>query len=174
MTIDLYDATVPHFLQLLGSLRGVLDKGLEHAHAAGVDPDTLVQARLVEDMFPLGLQIQRVADHSRGALEDVSKGAFTLPRQDAHDYAGLQGLLRDAEAAVRGWTREAVNMLQGREVILDTGSRRTPFTAEAYLIYFSLPNFYFHGVTAYDILRSKGVPIGKRDYLSRMRNTLGD
>jgi hypothetical protein len=173
MTISLYDATIPNFLQLLGSLRGVLDKGLDHAKATGVDPNTLVKARLVDDMFPLGLQIQRVSDHSRGALEDVSKGAFTMPRHDMSDYTGLQRLLADAEAAVRGWTRDAVNMLEGREVIFDTGSRRTSHTAEAFLFSFSLPNFYFHGVTAYDILRSKGVPIGKRDYLGQMRTKLG-
>lgn len=173
MTISLYDATVPHFLQLLGSLRGVLAKGLDHARATGLDPETLTEARLIEDMFPLRTQVQRVADHSRGALNDVRNGAFTLPRQDACDYAGLERLLRDAEAAVRGWTPEAVNALQGREVILDAGSRRTAFTAESYLLCFSLPNFYFHGVTAYDILRSKGVPIGKRDYLSQMQTKLG-
>lgn len=173
MTISLYDATLPHFLQLLGSMRGVLDKGLDHANATGLDPETLTEVRLVEDMFPLSLQIQRVADHSRGALNDVRNGAFTMPRQDSCDYAGLQRLLSEAEASVRGWTREAVNALQGREVILDTGSRRTSFTAEAFLLSFSLPNFYFHAVTAYDILRAKGVPIGKRDYLSQMQTKLG-
>jgi uncharacterized protein len=172
MTISLYDATVPQFLQLLGSLRGVLDKGLEHANAKGLSPETLTEARLADDMFPLRQQIQRVADHSRGALEDARKGAFTMPRKESYDYGAMQRLLADAESAVRGWTREAVNMLEGREVILDSGSNRTSFTAEAYLLSFSLPNFYFHGVTAYDILRSKGVSIGKRDYLSRMQTKL--
>ena len=46
---------------------------------------------------------------------------------------------------------------------------KIPFTAEGFLLSFSLPNFYFHATTAYDILRSKGVPIGKRDFLGRMR-----
>lgn len=173
MAISLYDATVPHFVQVLGSLRGVLDKGLEHAKATGLDPGSLTEARLVEDMFPLRQQVQVLVHHSYGALKDVSKGAFTMPQQEPYDYPGLQRLLGDAEAAVRGYTPEQVNMLQGREVILDRGSYRTSFTAEAFLLSFSLPNFYFHAVTAYDILRSKGVPIGKRDYLGQIKTKLG-
>jgi hypothetical protein len=172
MAITLYDATVPTYLQILGALRGVLDKGLEHAGATGQDPEAFLEARVIEDMFPFTFQVQRVADHSAGALRDVSQGAFTFPKKEAPDYAGLQRLLADAEAAVRGWTREAVNALEGREVILDTGHSRTSFKGEAFLFSFSLPNFYFHAVTAYDILRMKGVPVGKLDYLAGMRTTL--
>jgi hypothetical protein len=172
MPITLYDATVPHFLQGLGALRGCLDKGLEHARATGIDPDDLAEARLIEDMFPLYLQVQRAVDHSAGALRDVSKGAFTYPGREKLDYADLRKLLAEAEGAVRGWTREAVDALEGREVIFDTGSSRSVFVAEAYLSSFALPSFYFHTVTAYDILRHKGAPIGKLDYLGQMRTSL--
>jgi uncharacterized protein len=172
VTITLYDATVPNFLQMLGSLRRVLDKGLAHANATGLAPNLLAQARLIDNMFPLSLQIQRVADHSRGALEDVSKGAFTMPTHESSDYAGLQQILADAEVTVGNWTREAVNALEGKEVSFDTGSSRATYAAAAFLFSFSLPNFYFHAVTAYDILRSKGVPVGKRDYLGQTRTKL--
>jgi hypothetical protein len=173
MAIALYDVTVPQFLQLIGALRRVLDKGLIHANAKGMNPDTWVEAKLADDMFPLRLQILRVADHSRGALADVRKGTFTMPKNDSYDYAGLQRLLADAETEVRAWTREAVNALEGKEVIFDTGSSRTSFTAEAFLLHFSVPNIYFHAVTAYDILRAQGVPIGKRDYLGQLKTSLG-
>jgi hypothetical protein len=173
MAISLYEATVPTFLQMLGSLGGVLEKARAHALAAGRDPDELVEARLVADMFPLGLQVENVARHSRHALEDAAKGAFTMPGAPVeYDYAGLQRLVAEAEAAVTGWTREAVNALEGREVVMDTGAHRIPFTAEAFLLSFSLPQFYFHAITAYDILRAKGAPIGKADYLGRLRTAL--
>jgi uncharacterized protein len=172
MAVTLYDATIPTFLQTLGALRGVLEKGQAHANTNGIDVDTLVEARLIEGMFPLGLQIQRVSDHSRGALTDVSMGAFTMPRMDVSDYAGLQRIVADSEAALRAWTREGVNALEGREVVFDTGTSRSVFTAEAFLFSFSLPNFHFHAVTAYDILRARGAPLGKRDYLGSMRLAL--
>jgi hypothetical protein len=173
MAITLYDATAPSFLQVLTSLRGVLEKGLAHARETGVDPDSLVEARLVDDMFPLSFQVQRVCDHSAGALRDVSQGRFTFPQKGAYDYAGLQALLADAETQLRGWTREAVDALEGREVVFDTGhAPARTFAAEAFLFSFSIPNFHFHAVTAYDILRMKGVPVGKRDYLGELRTSL--
>ena len=96
-----------------------------------------------------------------------------MPRHDPIDYPGLIRLLADTETGLAEWDREAVDALEGREVIFDTGSYGASFTAEAFLFSFSLPNFYFHAVTAYDILRAEGVPIGKRDYLGEMRTKLG-
>lgn len=172
MAISLYDATVPNFLQVLGGMRGVLDKGLAHAKATGVDPESLIEARLAEDMFPFGVQVRLVAHHSAGALRDAAQGAFTFPAKDLTDYAGLQALLADAEAALRALTPEAVGALQGKEVLFEVPSARRVFTAEAFLFSFSTPNFYFHAVTAYDILRAKGVPVGKMDYLAGIRTSL--
>jgi len=173
MAISLYDVTVPSFLQVLGSFKGVLDKGLAHAKSTDASPDALVEARLIDDMFPLRFQVERMADHSAGALRDVKNGAFSMPKQTEMNYAGMQKLIAEAEAAVKAWAPDAVNALEGREVIFDTGSHRAAFTGAAFLLSFSLPNFYFHAVTAYDILRMKGVPIGKRDYLGQMRMKLG-
>jgi hypothetical protein len=62
-----------------------------------------------------------------------------------------------------------VNGHEGSEVIFEFRDRRLPFTALGFLTSFSLPNFYFHATTAYDILRSRGVPVGKRDYLGQLR-----
>jgi hypothetical protein len=171
MAITLYDATVPQFLQVVGAMRGVLEKGAEHARAKGLDPDQLVEARLIEDMFPLYLQVQLVAHHSAGALRDASNGAFSAPCRDKLDYAGLQALLTETETALSGWTRESVNALEGREVAFQGGGFSRTFAADAFLSSLSLPNFYFHAVTAYDILRANGAPIGKRDYLGQMRTT---
>ncbi|MEI7573882.1 MAG: DUF1993 family protein, partial [Phenylobacterium sp.] len=59
--------------------------------------------------------------------------------------------------------------LEGREVIFRIGQSQIPFTAEGFLMSFSLPNLHFHAATAYDILRQKGAPLGKRDYLGAMK-----
>ena len=42
------------------------------------------------------------------------------------------------------------------------------FTGSAYLTGFALPNFFFHAATAYDILRHKGAPLGKRDFMGKL------
>jgi hypothetical protein len=172
MSITLYDATAGAFLQGLASLQSVFAKALAHAQATGLDPDSLVEARLIDDMYPLSLQVQRVVTHSAGALSDVRQGAFSFPKNEPYDYAGLQTLLAEAETTVRGWSREAVDALAGGEVLFDTGRTRTSFTAEAFFLSFSLPNFHFHAVTAYGILRMTGAPLGKMDYLGQMRTSL--
>lgn len=172
MAISLYDLTVPTYLQGLAGLAQVLRKAAEHEEAQGRDPNGLVEARIIEDMFPLKLQVQRAADHSAGALRDVSQGAFTMPTRGEFTYAELEALVADTIQALEGWRREDVEALEGRPVLFNPGSMRMDFTAEAFLLSFSIPSFYFHLVTAYDILRMKGAPIGKMDYLKQMRTTL--
>ena len=64
---------------------------------------------------------------------------------------------------------EEVNALEGKDVIFSVRDMKLPFKAEGFLMTFSMPNFHFHATTAYDILRSKGVPLGKRDFLGKMK-----
>ena len=66
-------------------------------------------------------------------------------------------------------TAEDINSLAGRDMRFEMGERVLPFTAEDFLMSFSLPNFFFHAATAYDILRMKGLALGKPDYLGRPR-----
>jgi len=169
MAFTLYDATVPQFLQLLAGVRAVLDKGLQHAQAVGLDPEELADARLIEDMFPLHQQVQLVAHHSAGALRDVAAGSFTFPSRERLGYTAMQKLVADSEAAVQGWSREAVDALADREVVFEAGGARREFRGAGFLTSFSTPNVYFHAVTAYDILRMRGVPLGKRDYEGQLR-----
>ena len=170
MTIRLYDLSVTNYLQTLGGVLGFLEKGLAHFTANGVDLDEIVETRLFPDMLPFRFQLRSVAHHSLGAIDGVKKGLFQPPPQaPAYDYPGLQQLVADAREALQKMTPAEVNALEGRDVVFQLRDFKMPFTAEGFLLSFSLPNFYFHATTAYDILRMKGVPIGKRDYIGQMR-----
>ncbi|MEH2610026.1 DUF1993 domain-containing protein [Bradyrhizobium sp. AZCC 1693] len=170
MAFSLYDASVANYLQTLGAVSGFLERGLVHFCEKNIDPDTMVEARLAPDMLPLRFQIISVAQHSRGAIEGVQSGEFRPPAANTpYDYAGLQGLVAQTQEALSAWTPDAVNALGGRDVVFHLGERQLPFTAEGFLMSFSLPNFYFHATTAYDILRTNGVPLGKRDFIGRMK-----
>ena len=170
MALSLYDASVANYLQTLGAVSGFLDRSLSYFREHNIDPEQMVEARLAPDMQPLRFQIISVAQHSRGAIEGVREGVFSPPSSKTpYDYAGLQGLVAQTREALSAWTPEAVNALGGKDVIFAIGDRKLPFTAEDFLMSFSLPNFYFHATTAYDILRTKGVPLGKRDFMGQMR-----
>ncbi len=120
-------------------------------------------------MLPFRFQIISVAQHSRGAIEGVQQGVFKPPAfKTPYDYAGLQGLVADTQKNLSALTPETVNALGGKDVVFHLGERQLPFIAEGFLMSFSLPNFYFHATTAYDILRTNGVPLGKRDFMGRL------
>jgi hypothetical protein len=170
MAISLYRATVESYLQTLGAVSGYLDRGLSHCADNGIDAGEVVETRLFADMQPFRFQIQSVTHHSLGAIEGVKRGVFTPPPPiPPVDYPGLQKMVADAREALQALTPDEVNGLEGQEVTFDAGALKLPFLAEDFLLTFSLPNFHFHATTAYDILRMKGVPLGKRDYMGRMR-----
>ena len=170
MAIALYDLSVANYLQTLGAVVGFLEKGLAHFTDKHVDLDEIVETRLVPDMLPFRFQLQSVAHHSLGAIEGVKKGLFQPPPQaPTYDYRGLQQLVVDAQAALQKVTPAEVNALEGKDMVFQLGERKLPFTVVDFLQSFSVPNFHFHATTTYDILRQKGVPLGKRDYLGAMR-----
>jgi len=170
MSVSLYELSVPTYLQTLGAVSGFLEKGLAHCRECNVGPGEVVEHRLFEDMAPFSFQIRSVAHHSYGAMEALKSGVFNPPgRGEALDYAGLQKLVADTRTKMEALTPDEVNALAGKDVAFQFGETRIPFTAENFVLSFSLPNFHFHATTAYDILRSRGVPIGKRDYMGRLR-----
>jgi hypothetical protein len=170
MAITLYDISVANFLQTVTAVVGVLDKGLAFCREKGIDPETIVESRIVEDMRPFRFQIQQVALHSIGTIDSIKSGARRFPSErPQHDYAGLQKLIAETLDALKKLSPSEVNSYEGKEVALETGETNRVFTAEGFVLSFALPNFYFHTTTAYDILRGKGVPLGKRDYMGAVR-----
>jgi hypothetical protein len=170
MAIPLYDVSVTSFQQVLGGVAGFLEKGLAHCKANNIDLNALVETRLAPDMLPFRFQVIAVAHHSLGAIQGAQAGLFKPPAGPMdQDYAGLQKLIADARAGLSKLTPEAVNALEGKDMIFQLGPNKLPFTAEGFLMSFSLPNLHFHATTAYDILRMKGAPLGKRDYMGALR-----
>src|SRR5690242_406368 len=170
MATSLYDLSVPTFLQTVRAVGGFLDRAAKHCSEIGADPDDFVDARLFDDMAPFHFQIEAAWHHAVWGLEAAKTGAFTPPALVGPvPFADLQAMIAEAEAALTALTPDEVNSWAGRVLDLQIGPRRLAFTSEALILSFTLPNFHFHAVTAYDILRSRGVPLGKRDYEGRLR-----
>ena len=170
MAIALYDLSVPTYLQTLDGVTGFLEKGLAYCREHKIDPGEIVATRLFADMAPFSFQVRSVVHHSVGAMEALKSGVFS-PASNAEpiDYAGLQALIADARTRLEALKPAEVNALEGKDVTFQFREMNIPFVAENFLLSFSLPNFHFHATTAYDILRSRGVPVGKRDYMGRLR-----
>lgn len=170
MALSLYDATVAGFVQTVDAMTSVLDKGIVHCRQAGIDPQRIVETRLYPDMLAFNFQVFSVIKNSIGAIDCARDGRFGPPPPVPDvDYAGLQALLADAAVRLKALDRGEVDALQGRDLVLEPGGMKLLFTVEDFLLSFSVPNLHFHATTAYDILRMQGVPLGKRDYLGRIR-----
>ena len=170
MATSLYDLSVPTFLQTVKAVGSFLNRAAMHCSETRTDPDDFVHARLFDDMAPFHFQIEAAWHHSVWGVEAVKTGVFTPPALVGPvPFAGLQAMIGKAETALEAFTPEEVNSWAGKDLDLQIGPRRLAFTSETLILSFSLPNFYFHAVTAYDILRTRGVPLGKRDYEGRLR-----
>jgi uncharacterized protein len=170
MAFSLYAATIPSYLQVLGSIGGLLEKAEAFCTDRGVPCADIVEARLFEDMLPFGYQVKSAAVHSLGAIEGVRRGEFSPDQTPPpSSFPALKARIAETIEAVRAIDPAEVDGFIGRDMRFAFGSRHIDFTAEDFLLSFSQPNFYFHAATTYDILRWKGVPIGKRDFLGAVR-----
>ena len=169
MSFSLYDATVRTYQQILSSTYNFLNKGKTHFESSGTDLVEILDERLIEDMLPLKFQVLSVAHHSLGALKGVEDGEFGPPTVTDLDYPQLIARVQEALSGVGNFSPQEVNGWLGKSVVFRMGGMEIPFKAEGFLMSFSLPNFYFHASTTYDILRMKGVQIGKRDFLGQLQ-----
>ncbi len=170
MTSTLHEISVLSYRQTLGAAAHFLGLGQTHCAASGIDPETLVEARLIADMLPLRFQVQSIVHHSVGAVAALRSGHFAPPHGlAALDYAGLMAIVAEAQATMQGIEAAEIDALAGREVVFAARGVERHFTAEGFILSFSLPNLHFHAATAYGILRMQGVPVGKRDFMGQMR-----
>jgi hypothetical protein len=165
MSLSMSKASAPLFVRGLSILSTLLKKGEEHAVQAGVAPEALLGARLADDMLPLSAQVQRASDASKFATQRLSGVDGPKFPDDETTFAQLQERIANTIAWLESVDTAQLDASNEREVTVKWGSTGASFTGESYLLTFALPYFYFHIVTAYDILRNQGVKIGKLDYL---------
>ena len=155
---------IPQYSKILGNLERWLDKAAAHATAKKFEVDTLVHARLAPDMFPLGKQIQSACDQAKFSAAYLTGKEPPVHPDTEKTIAELRARIQSCRAFletiqpgdVAGAEERKVSpkWLQGKWV-----------KGEQFLLQLSLPNFYFHVVTAYAILRAQGLPMGKTVFI---------
>jgi uncharacterized protein len=166
MPLSLYQCSVPVYERSLNAFLAILDKAETHAKARKFDPTNYLSIRLAPDMFPLSRQVQTFCDHAKNA-------SFRLAGLDAPKIADTETTFAELRARIettlgllKTIDAKAIDAGVDREVVVPIGPNTKVKTEGAnYLLHFAMPNFYFHLVSAYNILRSAGVEIGKRDFL---------
>jgi hypothetical protein len=161
--MELYDVTVARYLQIMEAMIAFMEKSRNHFDSGGIEPDSVVMARIHPYMHPFGFQVISTVMHSVFAIKALETGEFAPQVQWYSAYQDFIDMLRRSCEELRGFDRDLVNGLD-----LD-GDMRTErgeaISKRDYLLVRAIPNFYFHATTAYDILRMLDAPIGKVDFL---------
>ena len=165
MTISMYEASAPRFANALKNLSAILDKAQAHAEAKKIDPAVLLAGRLYPDMFPLVRQVQIASDAAKGPVARLAGVEVPKYEDTEETIADLKARLARTIDFVSSLTPAQIDGTEDKDIHLKLGTREVTWKGMQYLLGFALPNFYFHVVTAYDILRHNGVEIGKRDFI---------
>jgi hypothetical protein len=166
MSISLYDVSIPTYRRGLKNLASFLDKAEAHARANGVDLATYVEARLAPDMHPFARQIQIASDGAKGGAARLAGVDAPAMEDTETTFPQLRERIAKTIAFLDTITKDQVDARDCATIELPLPSGSITFVAPDFLTQFALPNFFFHVTTAYAILRSKGVPLGKMDFLA--------
>ncbi len=165
MTLSIYQASVPVYVRRLGALSAILDKAAAYAADRKIDPAVLIAARLYPDMLPLGRQVSIACSHAiRGATRLAGLEPINLENK-ADSFDDLAAMIARTKELLGSIGPEKMEGAEDHDVTFPVGDRKVTMNGADYLLHFSMPNFYFHVTTAYDILRNNGLEIGKSDFM---------
>jgi hypothetical protein len=164
--MSFHDAAVPAFLQILGSLSGLLTKAEAHCKAKNIQPEVLLGARLYPDMLPLSRQVQLACDFSGKACARLTGSEVPSTPDTEKTFEELRQRLAKTIDYVKTFKPAQFDGADARDVTFPIGPDKSlTLKGQQFLSAFAFPNFYFHAATAHGILRHNGVEVGKRDFL---------
>lgn len=167
--MDPHAIAVPTYVQMLKGLSAQLTKAEAFAAEQGLSPEDLIGARLAPDMFPLSTQVRFVCTQASDLLRHLTGADSFAPAEDATDFEGLRAQLADAVARLEATPASAFDGVAEKMIELKLPNGIVfDMTGAQFVRDWALAQFYFHATTAYAILRHKGVPLGKPDWVSHM------
>jgi len=165
MSISMYQASVPRFVNILGNLSNILEKAQVHADAKKLDAAALTTYRLFPDMLPMTTQVQIACDTAKGVVARLAGVEIPVHEDNEKTLADLKARIAKTIAFIQAVQPEQIDGTEDKDIVIKRGDKETRYKGMQFLLGHALPNFYFHVTTAYNILRHNGIEIGKRDYL---------
>jgi hypothetical protein len=164
--MSFYHGTAPVFVHMLTSLSAVLKKGQAYAEEKKIKPEVLLDARLSPTMFALTRQIQLACDFGGKACARLAGTEVPSMPDDETTFEQLYARIDKVIASIQAIPAGKYDGADTRDVTFPIGRDKTKtLTGQMFFNHVALPNFFFHVVTAYDILRHNGVELGKMDFL---------
>lgn len=167
MSLSMYQASVPVYIRMLNNLIAIMEKAAAHCEANKIDPAALLNFRLYPDMFHFTKQVQVAADAAKTGSARLAGVAAPEFDNSEKTFAELIERVKQTIAFLQTLKPEQIDGSEDREIQIKRGETVNTYTGQELLLGRTLPNFYFHLTTAYDILRHNGVALGKKDFLGR-------
>ena len=165
MPFTIYDASIPPMIRSLENLSKIMDKAVGQAKAEDKPLSSLLEARFAPDMHPFTRQIQIASDAAKGAAARLSGvEAPSMPDTET-TFPELKQRIAKTIDFLKSVSASKMAGAEEREIVMKFPQGEMKFSGRDFLTGFALPNFFFHVTTAYDLLRHKGITIGKMDYL---------
>ena len=165
MKISMYAMSHDVFKKALTQLLHVMEKGVANAKARNFDTSVLAGARLAPDMLPFVKQIQLTSDFAKNSMARLA--GVDPPKFEDNETTmdELFARVRKTIEYIDSVPAAALDGSEDRDIKIPLRDRTVEFKGLEFLQKWALPNFFFHHVTAYNLLRHNGVDIGKKDFL---------
>ena len=167
MTISMYQASAPRFVNILRNLSAILDKAEAHCTAKKIDPSALTTYRFYPDMFAFTRQVQIACDTAKGAVARLAGVDIPKHEDTEQTFAELKARIAKTIDFVESVPAGKIDGSEEKEIVMQMRSGERRFKGMQYLLGHAYPNFYFHVTTAYNILRHNGIEVGKADFIGK-------
>ena len=167
MTISMYQASVPRFVNILNNLTGILDKAQAHIEAKKIDASVLTNYRLFPDMLPMTTQVLIACDAAKGVVARLAGIEIPVYEDNEKTLAELKARIAKTVDFIQSVKPAQIDGTEDKDIVTKRGDKETHYKGMQFLLGHALPNFYFHVTTTYNILRHNGIEIGKRDFLGK-------
>lgn len=165
MTISMYQASVPRFVNILNNLSNILDKTQSQIDTKKIADATLTGYRLFPDMLPMSAQIQIACDSAKGVVARLSGVDAPAFEDTEKTLAELKARIAKTIAFIQSVPADKIDGTEDKDIVTKRGDKETHYKGMQFLLGHAIPNFYFHVTATYSILRHNGIEIGKRDFL---------
>ena len=167
MSMSMYQASVPRFVNILTNLTGILDKAQAHIDAKKIDVSALTTYRLFPDMLPMTTQVLIACDAAKGVVARLAGIEIPVYEDTEKTLRELKARIAKTIDFIQSVTPAQIDGTEDKDIVTKRGDKETHYKGMQFLLGHALPNFYFHVTTTYNILRHNGIEIGKRDFLGK-------
>ncbi|NES84440.1 MAG: DUF1993 domain-containing protein [Moorea sp. SIO2B7] len=165
MNISMYQASILPLMHSLSNLVHILEKGQAYAEAKNIEPEALINFRLYPDMFPLKKQVYFASYISTKGAAKLAGLEPPIIEDNQTSFVELIDMTNNSISYLKTFKPEQIDGRESKTIEVNFRGNTLTFEGLSYLMYVTIPDFYFHVITTYDILRHCGVEVGKTDFL---------